>query len=86
MYAKYKKECTPRGPIEKTREAIWDALHDYGRIEWQWSLADLEKAPDVAYQDVLSEFDSTWKFKGLIMTRSKLVATWKARCKMGIIS
>ena len=23
-------------PIEKTRQVIWDALHDYGRIELKW--------------------------------------------------
>ena len=33
----------------------------------------LEKAPDVAYQDVLNEFISTWGVKGLIVTRSNLV-------------
>ena len=45
-------------PIEKTRQVIWDTLQDYGRIEWQRTLSDLEKAPDIAYQDVLNEFDS----------------------------
>ena len=46
-------------PTQKTLQVIWDALHDYGRTKWQWalSLLDLEKAPDVAYQDVLNEFD-----------------------------
>ena len=22
-------------PIEKSRETIWDVLHDYGRVEWK---------------------------------------------------
>ena len=44
-------------PIEKTHQVIWDALHAYGKIEWQRTLSDLEKAQDVAYQDVLDEFD-----------------------------
>ena len=25
-------------PIKKTRQIIWDALHNYGRIGWSWSL------------------------------------------------
>ena len=28
----------------------------YGRIEWKRTLKDLEKAPDVAYQDILKMF------------------------------
>ena len=43
-------------PIEKTPRIIWDALQDYGRIEWKRMLKDLEKAPDVAYQDILKDF------------------------------
>ena len=39
---------------------------------------DLEEAPDVAYQDVLEEFDLVWCVKGLIVTWSNLVVTWKA--------
>ena len=62
-------------PVEKTRQVIWDALHDYGRIEWKHTLEDLEKAPDVAYQDVLNEFDETWGVKNLIVTWSNLVVT-----------
>jgi hypothetical protein len=42
-------------PIENTRQVIWDALHDYGRIEWQRTLGDL----DIAYQDILTDLDST---------------------------
>ena len=33
---------------------------------------DLGKAANVAYQDVLEEFDSVWCDKGLIATRSNL--------------
>jgi hypothetical protein len=42
-------------------------------IEWKRTLSDLEKGPDVAYQDVLKKFDSIWAVKGLIVTRSNLV-------------
>jgi hypothetical protein len=42
-------------PIEKTLKVIWDALHDYSYMEWQHALVDLEKAMDVAYQDVLKQ-------------------------------
>ena len=44
----------------------WDALHDYGRIEWQRTLSDLEKAHDVAYQDVINKFDVIWGAKVLL--------------------
>ena len=47
-------------PIEKTRQINWDALQDYGRIEWKWTLRDLEKVPDVAYHDILNKLDLTW--------------------------
>jgi hypothetical protein len=66
-------------PIEKTHQLIWNALQDYGRTEWKWTLLDLDKAPDIAYQDVLNEFDSRWGVKGLIVTRSNLVVAWKIR-------
>ena len=73
-------------PIEKTRQVIWDALQDYGRIEWKRTLNNLEKAPDVAYQDILKKFDLTWGVKGLIVTQSNLVVMWKDRLQMNIIS
>jgi hypothetical protein len=46
------------------------------------------KASDVAYQLAfeINEFDSTWRGKGLIVTRSNVVATSKVRPQMGIIS
>ena len=46
-------------PIEKTSQITWDTLQDYGRFEWKQMFSDLEKALDVAYEDVLNEFDST---------------------------
>ena len=49
--------------IEKTCQVVWDALQDYSRIEWKRILSNLEKVPDVAYQDVLNKFDSTWGSK-----------------------
>jgi hypothetical protein len=62
-------------PIEKAHQVTWDALQDYGRIKWNRTLLDLEKAPDVAYQDVRKEFDSIWGVKGLIMISSNSVLT-----------
>jgi len=60
------------------------------RIEWKHIVVDLEKTPDVAYHDVLNEFDLTcWGgggFKGLIVTKSNLVVMWKVRPQMGVIS
>ena len=41
-------------------QAIWGAMQDYGRIKWKRAILDLEKALDVAYQDILNEFDSIW--------------------------
>ena len=62
-------------PIEKICQAIWDALQDHSKIEWKPTLLDLEKAPDMAYEDVLNKFDSTWGVKGLIVASSNLVVT-----------
>ena len=62
-------------PIEKTHQKIWIALHDYGRIEWQQTLSYLEKGLDVAYQDVLNEFDLNLRVKDLVVTWSNLVVT-----------
>ena len=56
------------------------------KIEWKRILSDLGKAPDVVYQDILNEFDSTWGVKGLIVTQSNPVITWKVRPQMGISS
>ena len=72
--------------IEKTCQVIWDALQDYGRIEWKHTLKDLQHAPDVAYQDVLNEFDSTWGVKNLIVTWSNVIVAWMDTLQMNIIS
>ena len=64
-------------PLEKTHQVVWDSLLDCGRLEWQQTLYDLEKTLDVAYEDVLKEFDSVWCVKGLIVTHSNLLVTWK---------
>ena len=76
----------PVPPLRKIRQVIWDALHDYGKIEWKRTLKDLEEDLDVAYKDVLNKFDSTWGVKNLIMTRSNLVVTWMDRSQMCIVS
>jgi hypothetical protein len=72
--------------IEKTRQVIWDALHDYGRIKWKHTLRDSGKTMDVAYHDVLNKLDLTWGgVKGLIVTRGNLIITWKDKPRMSII-
>lgn len=65
--------------VEKTHQIMWYSLLDYGRLEWQPSLRDLDEVVDVAYQDVLDEFDSMWCIEGLIVTQSNLTVTWKVR-------
>ena len=72
-------------PVEKTQQVAWDTLHDYGRIECKQTLEDLEKALDVAYQDILNEFDKTWGVKNVIVTHSNLVVTWMDRPQINII-
>jgi hypothetical protein len=59
---------------------------DHGRLEWQHTSQDLEKAPDVAYEDALRGFNKVWCVQGLIVTHNILVVTWKVRPWMGIIS
>ena len=73
-------------PLIKTHWVICDALHDYSRIKWKHTLLNLEKARDVASQDVLNEHDWIWGVKDLNVTRSNLVVTWKVRPHMSIIS
>ena len=65
--------------IEKQHQVIWEAIHDYGMIEWKRTLEDLEEALDVAYQDILNGFDSKWGVINLVMTWSNLVVTWMDR-------
>jgi hypothetical protein len=33
----------PQWQVEKTHQAVWDTLLDYGRIEWKQIVTDLEK-------------------------------------------
>jgi hypothetical protein len=63
--------------VEKTHQVVWDSLLDYDRLEWQRTLTDLEKVPEVPYQDVLNQFDIVWCVTCLIVTHSNLVVTWK---------
>jgi hypothetical protein len=49
------------------------------------AMVDLEKASDMAYQDVLDEFDLVWCVKGLIVPHIDLVV-WKVRPQMATIS
>ena len=49
-----------------------DFVLDYGELEWQRTLHDFGKTPDIPYEDVLNKFDSVWSVKGLIVTRSNL--------------
>lgn len=46
----------------------------------------MEEAPDVAYRDILNEFDRTWRVKNLIVTHSNLDVTFMNRPHMSIIS
>ena len=74
------------GLWKKTHQVVWDSLLHYGRLNWQQTLHDLEKAPDVAYENVLNEFDIICCVKGLIITRNNLSVTWKVRPQVDIIS
>ena len=71
--------------VEKTRQMIWDALLDYGRIERQRILNDLEKAPDVTYNDVMDEvivhnMDTVWCVKGPIASGRNLLQSTLYKC------
>ena len=63
-----------------------------GCMAWLWedwmkrTFVDLERTQGVAYQEILNKFDSTWDVKGLIVTRSNLVTTWKEMSQMSTIS
>ena len=65
--------------MEKTHQVVWDSLLDYGRHEWQQTLTDLDKTPDVAYQDALKDLGNVSCIKGLIVTHSNLVVIWEVR-------
>ena len=73
-------------PLEKTHQVVRDSLLDYDGLEWQRTLHDLEKTLDIAYEDVLNDFDLVWFIKGLIVTHSNLSVTWKVKPQIDIIS
>ena len=73
------------GPLRKHTKSFGDVFQDYDRIQWQWTLLDLEKAIDVAYPNVLNESDLIWGVQGLIVTQSNILITWKDRPPMSII-
>ena len=68
------------GPLRKHVKPYDTPCMIYGRIKWKWTLLDLEKALDMANQDVLNEFDLTLEegggIKGLTATRNNLVVMW----------
>lgn len=72
--------------MEKTYQVVWDSLLDQGRLDSQQTVSNLEKALDVAYEDVFRGSDSIWCVKGLLVTKSILVVTWKIGPQIGIIS
>ena len=81
------KTNTTHWPVGKQHQVVWDSLINYGILEWQRTLRDLKKVLDDAYDDFLREFDKVWCVKGLIVTHTNLVVTWKVnRPRMGIIS
>lgn len=73
-------------PLEKTQQVVCDSLINYGRLEWHCMGTHIEKVPNVAYEDVIHNIMSIWCVKGLIITHSNFMATWKVRPQMGIIS
>ena len=46
------------GPLRMTMSSHLGRLAYYERIEWKWTLQDLEEASDVAYQDILKQMRS----------------------------
>ena len=70
--------------LEENVDVNW---HSFSVFEKRHvTLKDLEKAEDVAYQDILKKIVLTWGAKGFIVTDSNLVITWKDRPQMSIIS
>lgn len=57
-----------------------------GESQWQQTLKDAIEARDVAYQNVVDEFDSVSCAESLIVTRSNLMDTWKVKPQVGISS
>ena len=72
--------------MERTHQVVWYSFYNYGKLEWHQTLTDLEKAPDVAYEDILQELNNGWCVKDVIVICNNLVVTWKVRPHMGIIS
>lgn len=55
--------------VEKVHQVVWDSITQYGRIEWQKILKDLEKGLHVNYNDILEIFEKVGGvFEGLIVT------------------
>ena len=53
--------------VEKTYQVVWDSLFDYGRLECQHILQDLEKTLDIVDNDVLRLFDKVWCSKASLL-------------------
>lgn len=49
-------KCTAK----KVHQVVWESLICYRQIEWQKMLKNLAKTYDIAYHEVVDEFDSTW--------------------------
>ena len=73
------------GPLRKHVKSFGMPCTITRGLNGRGCLRNLEKALDVAYHDILNKFDLTWGFKGLIVTRSNLVVTWKNGPQMSII-
>jgi hypothetical protein len=47
---------------------VWDALFNYGRLEWHRTLTDLGKIPNVAFEGILKELNNiVWCVKDIIV-------------------
>jgi hypothetical protein len=70
--------------VEKSHQGGSDSLLDYERIKWQHTLTNFGKAPDMAYQDVLEEFNLVWCVKNLLATCNNLAVTYRRRLGPGL--
>ena len=73
--------------VERTHKVLWVSLLQYGKLEWQQTLTNLE----IHTEHCLWECSwRIWQYiqcaKGLIITCSNLMLTWKVRPQMGSIS
>lgn len=73
-------------PIEKPHQVLWNPFLDYGRLEWQITLKDLAKSPNVVYQYNMRELISTWCVRGFIVTRSNLDVIWMIKLHIRVIT